>query len=243
MIRHEGELKAADVAGSAPARLVPGPMFRAILLAFGQIGDPAFRRPLLAGALLALSGGLLLAWGVGLGLGWLAGGEGWLATAAAAAGGLLALVAVWWLFVPMLLAIASLFLDGVAAAVERRHYPTLPPAEGASAAAQAWSGGVLAAKLAGLTLVLLPLSLLLPVVGMVVLWAVAAVGIGDGLFQGVAQRRMPVAEAEALRRARRREIWALGAALALLGAIAPLNLLVPVIGTAAMVHLLHRTPG
>ena len=218
-------------------------MFRAILLAFGQIGDPAFRRPLLLGALLALAGGLLLAWLVSLGLGWLAGGDGWLATTAAAAGGLLALVAMWWLFVPLLLAVASVFLDGVAAAVERRHYPALPPAEGASTAAQVWSGSVLAAKLAGLTLVLLPLSLLLPVVGMVLLWAVAAVGIGNGLFQGVAQRRMPVAAAEALRRARRWEIWTLGAALALLGAIAPLNLLVPVIGTAAMVHLLHRTPG
>jgi uncharacterized protein involved in cysteine biosynthesis len=51
---------------------------------------------------------------------------------------------------------------------------------------------------------------------------------------------MPVAAAAALKRRRRWRIWGLGGALALLGAVAPLNLLVPVIGTAAMVHLLHR---
>jgi uncharacterized protein involved in cysteine biosynthesis len=218
-------------------------MFRALLLGFGQLTDPAFRRPLLVGAGLALAGGIALAAGVSWGLGWLAGGEGWLAATAAAAGGLLALLAVWWLFVPLLLAIASLFLDGVAAAVERRHYPALPPPTGASVAAQLRAGLVLAAKLAGLTLLLLPLSLLLPVVGAVALWAVAAIGLGEGLFAGVAQRRFGLAEAEAMRRARRGVIWSLGGVLALAGLVAPFSLLVPVVGTAAMVHLLHRRPG
>jgi len=217
-------------------------MFRALLLAFGQLFDPAFRRPLLLGALLALLGGLGLAWLVSWGVGWVAGGQGWLATAASAAGGILTLFAMWWLFVPMLLAIASLFTDGVAAAVERKHYANLPPAVGANLAAQAWSGAVLALKMAGLTLILLPLSLLLPMVGAVALWAVASIGLGEGLFLAVAQRRMPVDASEALRRARRSEIWSLGGVLALLGLVAPLNLLVPVVGTAAMVHLLHRKP-
>jgi uncharacterized protein involved in cysteine biosynthesis len=215
-------------------------MFRALLLSIRQIGDPAFRRPLILAALLALAGGLGLAWVASWAVGEIAGGTGWFATIAAGAGGVLALFAVWWLFVPLLLAVASLFLDGVAAAVERRHYPSLPPASGAPVASQAWSGAVLAAKMAGITLILLPLSLLLPMLGAVALWGVAAIGIGEGLFLGVAQRRMSVEAAEALRRRRRGEIWSLGGALALLGAIAPLNLLVPVIGTAAMVHLFHR---
>ena len=215
-------------------------MLRALLLAFGQIGDPAFRRPLLLAGGLALVSVLLLAWGVSAGVGWLAAGHGWLSAIAAAAGGLLALVSMWWLFLPLLLAIASLFLDGVAAATERRHYPALPPASGASTAAQIWSGLRLALKLGLLTVVLLPLSFLVPGVGLVVLWAVAAIGLGEGLFAGVAQRRMPVAAANALKRRRRWEVWGLGGVLALLGAVAPLNLLVPVVGTAAMVHLLHR---
>ncbi|MFC7539958.1 EI24 domain-containing protein [Siccirubricoccus deserti] len=61
-------------------------------------------------------------------VGWLAGGEGWLAGLAAAAGGLMALGLAVWLFVPVVLALSGLFLDSVAAAVERRFYPALPPA-------------------------------------------------------------------------------------------------------------------
>jgi uncharacterized protein involved in cysteine biosynthesis len=215
-------------------------MFRALLLAFGQILDPAFRRPLLLGAALALAGGLALAWLVSWALSWLAGGTGWFAGVAAAAGGVLALFAVFWFFVPLLLAVASAFLDGVAAAVERRHYPALPAPQGAPVPVQAWAGVVLALKMAGLALILLPLSLVLPLVGALALWAVAAIGLGEGLFEGVAMRRMPREEAAALRKRRRGEVWGLGAALALLSLVAPLNLLVPVVGTAAMTHLLHR---
>jgi uncharacterized protein involved in cysteine biosynthesis len=218
-------------------------MIRDLFRAVRQIGDPAFRRPLILGALLALGGGLGLAWAVGWGVEALAGGEGWFAHAAAAAGGLLVLFAVFWLFVPLLLAISSLFTDGIAAAVERRWYPALPPAAGAHGAAQAWSGAVLAAKMAGLTLILLPLSLVLPLIGAIALWGVAAIGLGEGLFLAVAQRRMSVEASEALRRRRRTEIWSLGGVLALVGLVAPLNLLVPVLGTAAMVHLLHRDAG
>jgi uncharacterized protein involved in cysteine biosynthesis len=215
-------------------------MFRALLLAFGQLPDPAFRRPLILGAGLALAGGLGLAWLASWGVGELAGGTGWFAGVAAAAGGVLALFAVFWFFVPLLLAVASAFLDGVAAAVERRHYPALPPPEGAPVPVQVWSGVVLALKMAGLAMILLPLSLVLPLIGALALWAVAAIGLGEGLFEGVAMRRMGREEAAALRRRRRGEVWGLGAVLALLSALAPLNLLVPVVGTAAMTHLLQR---
>lgn len=215
-------------------------MIRALVLAFGQVFDPAFRRPLLLGAGLAVAGGVGLAWLVGWGLGEIAGGTGWFASVVAAAGGVLTLFAVFWFFVPLLLAVASLFTDGVAAAVERRHYPALPPPAGAPVPVQAWAGASLALKMAGLALILLPLSLVLPMVGAVALWAVAAIGLGEGLFEGVAMRRMSRTEAAALRRRRRGEVWGMGAALALLALVPPLNLLIPVVGTAAMTHLLHR---
>ncbi|NKC34525.1 EI24 domain-containing protein [Falsiroseomonas selenitidurans] len=215
-------------------------MLNALLLALRQIPDPAFRRPLILGALGALAGLAGLAGLSGWVLAAVAGAEGWFAAAAAAAGVVLVGVAAWWLFIPLLLAISGLFLDGVAAAVERRHYPALPSPAGAPATAQAWWAAVLAAKMAGLTLILLPLSLLLPLLGFLALWAVAAIGLGEGLFLGVALRRMDRPAAEALRRRRRGEIWSLGAALALLAAVPLVNLLVPVLGTAAMTHLLHR---
>jgi len=214
-------------------------MLRALLLAIGQIGDPAFLRVLLMAAGLTLLGGIGLAWGVSAGVGWLAGGEGWIAALASGAGALLVVLGLVWLFVPLVIAVAGLFLDGVAAAVERRHYPALPPPAGAPAAAQAWSGLKIGAGFGLLTLVLLPVSLLLPVVGPLLLWTVAAVALGEGFFMGVAQRRMGVAAADALHRRHRASIWGVGGVLALLGAVPPLGLLVPVLGTAAMVHLLE----
>jgi CysZ protein len=94
-----------------------------------------------------------------------------------------------------------------------------------------------------LSLATLPLTLVVPPVGAVLLWAVSAVGLGHGLFEGVAQRRMGVAEARALRRARETPVLALGAVLAGASLVPVLNLLVPVVGTAAMTHLLHRNGG
>jgi uncharacterized protein involved in cysteine biosynthesis len=216
-------------------------MFQPLLLAFGQIADPAFRRPLMLGALLALLSGLALAAFVSGSIGWIAGGEGWIASLAAAAGALLVIVALVFLFIPLLLAIASLFTDGVAEAVERRHHPALPPAQGASAIAQAWAGTKLAARMALITVLLLPIALFVPVIGAVVLWAVAAVSLGQGLFQGVALRRMSAPEADALARSLRWPIRTLGAVLAAMALVVPFNLLVPVVGTAAMVHVLHRS--
>ena len=215
----------------------------AFLLTLRQIGDPAFLGPLLKGFLGALLGVLglaaLAAWGVGE----LAGGSGWLAALAAAAGVVLALGLAVWLFVPVMLAIAGLFTDAVAAAVERRFYPGLPPARGAGLAAQARFNLGLALRMGLLTLLVLPVGLFLPPLGAVLFWAVSAVALGHGLFEGVAQRRMGVAEARAMRRRRQCAVLAAGGVLAALALVPGLNLLVPVLGTAAMTHLLHRGPG
>ena len=214
-----------------------------LVLPLRQVADPAFRGPLLKGllgALLAFAGLVALSgWGVSA----LAGGQSWLATIAGTLGGALALFSAVWLFVPVALAIGGLFTDPVAAAVERRFYPALPPPRGASLAAQARFNIVFAAKMLALTLVVLPLSFLVPVVGVVALWLVAAISLGQGLFEGVAQRRMGVAAAQALRRRRWASVLAVGGALAALAAVPIANLLVPVLGTAAMTHLLHRGPG
>ncbi len=205
-----------------------------------QVFDRGFRGPLikgLLGAILALGGLIVLAdWAVML----LAGGTGWLATAAGVLGGVAGLFAAFWLFVPFALAIAGLFLDETAAAVEQRHYPGLPTPRGASLAAQGVFNVTLALKVLGLNLILLPVALLLPLVGGALIWLVAAVSLGHGLFEGVAQRRMGVAEARVLRKRREFSVLAVGAVLGLLALVPFANLLVPVLGTAAMTHLLHR---
>lgn len=215
-------------------------MIAPFLLALRQLGDPAFLGPLLkglGGALLVFAGLVAAgAWGAEA----LAGGSGWLARAAAALGGLLTLGLAVWLFVPVLLAVASLFLDPVADAVERRFYPGLLPAKGTGLAAQVRFNLWFGLKMAAASLAALPLILTVPPVGTVLLWLVSAYGLGHGLFEGVAQRRMGVEEARAVRRGREARVLGVGAILAAIALIPGLNLLVPVIGTAAMTHLLHR---
>ncbi|HEY4253764.1 MAG TPA: EI24 domain-containing protein [Roseomonas sp.] len=215
-------------------------MTRAIWLAFDQLGDPAFRRPILLGAIGAIAALLLLATGAGYGIGWALGGlPHWLVGIAQALGSLLTLGLAWWLFLPLALAIGGAFLDAVAAAVEARHYPDLPPAQGAGLAAQGWWNVKFALGMLALQLLLLPLVLFLPVIGAAIALAIAAHAMGVGLFEGVAQRRMGIDAARAARRARRWRVWLLGLALAAIAAVPFVNLLVPVLGTAAAVHLLQ----
>jgi uncharacterized protein involved in cysteine biosynthesis len=215
----------------------------ALALALRQLGDRAFLAPLakgFLGALLAFLGlAALGAWGLGS----VAGGQGWLAGVAAAAGGVAAIALAIWLFVPVVLALAGLFLDPVASAVERRFYPALPPAGGAGLAAQARFNLGLGLRMGGLALLALPVALLVPPLGAALLWGVSAVALGHGLFEGVAQRRMDVPAARAARRAREGRVLGVGAVLAAMALVPGLNLLVPALGTAAMTHLLHRVDG
>ncbi len=218
-------------------------MLHSLLLAVRQLDDPAIRAPLVKGALgsaLALAGLVALS---ASGLTWLAAGQaGWVATIAPWLGGIAGLLIAWWLFLPITIAIAGAFAGDVAAAVERRHYPGLPPPQGATAGAQlVWSVGF-GLKMLLLQLLLLPL-LLIPVFGFALALILSSRLLGNGMFEGTAQFRMSVAEAKAFRRRRTGEVWVLGMVLALIGLVPLLNLLVPVLGPAAAVHLLHRSAG
>lgn len=215
-------------------------MLNACLLALRQLPDPAFIGPLAKAFGAALLAFLGLAWLAAWGVGAMAGGDGWLAGIAAALGGLLVLGLSVWLFVPVMLGLSGLFLDPVAAAVERRFYPALPPPQGASLLAQARFNLGFAAKTGAVALLALPLLFFAPPVGAVVLWLISTIALGHGLFEGVAQRRMPVAAARVLRWQREFSVLGIGALLAAMALVPGLNLLVPVLGTAAMTHLLHR---
>lgn len=143
-----------------------------------------------------------------------------------------------WLFLPVAALIATLFIERIARAVERRHYPTLPPAPGSSLLAGLADGLVLARRILLLNLLALVLALLLPGLGLVLAWAIAAYAMGRGLFVTVALRRFDRRAAEELYVANRGMVLAQGGLLALAGYLPGLNLLIPVIGTAAMVHVL-----
>jgi len=212
------------------------PFIRAI----EQLDDPAMRRVLWRSLGLAAGCFALLCVGSFAGIHhWLA-RDGWLGWLAGALGVVVAGLSALWLFLPVAIVIAGFFLEPVCRAVERRWYPELPPPAPAHVAAQSWDGVVVALRVLFLTFLTLPLAILFPPVGLALGWAVTAWAIGRGLFVAVAMRRMSRGAATALYHRQRPAVLFQGALLALAGYLPPLNLLVPLVGTAAMVHVLER---
>jgi uncharacterized protein involved in cysteine biosynthesis len=79
-----------------------------------------------------------------------------------------------WLFVPVAFAIGTLYLDRIAAAVEQRYYPHMPRARGAPLGAQIWDIVVLGLRILLLNLLALFLAIILPGIGLLLAWAIAA---------------------------------------------------------------------
>jgi len=148
-----------------------------------------------------------------------------------------------WLFLPVAAAIGTLYFDRIALAVERRFYPELTAPQGAPLLEQFWDGIAVGLRVLLLNVIALVLALMLPGVGLVLGWMIAAFAIGRGFFVAVAMRRMPRATAESLYRSRRGTVLTQGAILAAATYLPMLNLLIPVIGVAAMIHILDSALG
>ncbi len=215
-------------------------MFTPIARAVEQLDDPAILRVLLASLALSAACFALLCAATAAGLHHALAGIAWLAWIAGVLGGFAVVVSGLWLFLPVAVVIASLFMEPVCRAVERRWYPALPEPEGAGLAEQLWEGVVVGALVLALSLLGLVLALVLPGIGLVFGWAITAWALGRGLFVAVAMRRMGRPEAGALYRRHRGAVLAQGAALSLAGYVPLANLLVPVLGTACMVHVLMQ---
>ena len=219
-------------------------MFAPFTRAIEQLDDPAILGVLIRSVLLSAACFALLCAGTAYGLHHVLAASlarfAWLAWLASALGGFLVLLSGVWLFLPISVVIASLFMEPVCRAVERRWYPALPAPQGASLAAQLWDGVVVGLLVAALSLVSLLLALVVPGIGLVLGWAITAWALGRGLFVAVAMRRMGRAEAGALYLRYRGSVLVQGAALALSGYLPLVNLLVPVLGTACMVHVLMQ---
>ncbi len=215
-------------------------MLSPLTRAIAQLQDPVFLGVVWRSLLLSAVGFLALLAGSVWGINHFVAQPGWLGWLAATAGGVGAALLALWLFVPVALVISTLYMDRVAAAVDRRFYPDLPVPLGAPLTVQAWDGLALGAQVLALQLAALLLAILLPGVGIVLGWLVAGWAIGRGLYMGVAMRRMGRAEALRSYAARRLPVLLQGVALALASSVPGFNLLVPVLGTAAMVHVLNR---
>jgi uncharacterized protein involved in cysteine biosynthesis len=167
-----------------------------------------------------------------------ASGHGILVWALDALGSVAAAVLAMWLFLPVAATIGSLYFERIARAVERRFYPALPPARPAPMLDQLYVSVAVGLRVLALNILALLLTLFIPGIGLPIGWAVASWAIGRGLFIAVAMRRMNRPEAEALYHSVRPIALVQGGAMAAAAYFPLLNLLIPVVGTAAMVHVL-----
>ena len=211
-----------------------------ISLALAQLSDPALLRVIWRSVLFsAVFFAAVLAGTITLVHHYVAAG-GLLAWAVDALGSISAALLAMWLFLPVAAMIGTLYFERIARAVERRHYPSLPPARPAPLSQQLGTSAALGLRVLGLNVLALLLTLFLPGLGLPIGWAIASWAMGRGLFLAVAMRRLSRPDAEALYRAVRPVALAQGGAMAAAAYFPLLNLLIPVVGTAAMVHVLDR---
>jgi uncharacterized protein involved in cysteine biosynthesis len=166
---------------------------------------------------------------VATGIGWLDPVLPWLT-------GLGGVVAAFFLLPVVTVSVLGLFVDEVAVRVEQVNYPDVPPGRSASLL----TGLLLTLKLLGLTLGLnllaLPFYLFLPGANLLIFLGLNGYLLSREYVEAVAQRRMAPKEIDRLRREHRGRFLAAGVALAGLALVPFANLLLPVAGTALMVH-------
>jgi len=216
-------------------------MIRAFELAFSQLTDPKMRSVLWQSLLLSLVlqvALIALAW---WGLASFATFKWqWVNDLIRWLGGGAVIVLALMLFPASFGIVISIFMERIADIVEARHYPALGPARGIPIWTGIWTGVAFLVALVVLNLVMLPIyivAIFVAGLGAVVFYAVNGLLTGRMYYELVALRRRSPADVKAWRKANPGILWLTGIVIVLLGTIPILNLLVPVVGTAAMVHV------
>lgn len=212
-------------------------MIRAFCLALGDLGDPAVRRALWRSLLLSFLA--LFALVAGLETFLLEShlfATGWLDTAVDVFGGLISLVLATVLYPAVAAAVTGLFGEQVVEAVERRHYPGLPPL-----AARGLLDGVgPALRFSGVVLALNLLAIpfyFIPVVNLGVFFILNGYLLGREYLELVALRRLAPEAVQAFRRRHGVTLFLCGLIVAFLLPLPLVNLLVPVIASAFLTHV------
>jgi len=229
-------------------------MLKALSRAFSQSFDPAFRRvfnrsmlySLVTFVVVWLASWFALDWaGAGF-VAWLrdwTGDGAWIAPIEwlvdAAAIGAIA-IASFFLFPAVMASIMALLLDDIAQAVERRHYPELPPARPQPLGEAILGGLIFALVTLILNLLVLPLYLILvfvPPLNFVLFYLLNGYLLGREYFELVAVRRLDLPTTKRLRRDFRGRVILAGAVITFLLTIPLVNLVTPIIATAFMLHV------
>ncbi len=226
-------------------------MFVALSKAIQQCSDPTFRRVMLRALGLSLAvfvlvwilAGVLLAWGGGWLIDWIQPQGVWenileVVFGAGAVGGVL--FASFILFPAVMVMVLSFLLEDIAAAVEARHYPTLPPARPQPIGEMVRSGLAFAAVSVAINLLALPLYLVLiflPPFNLILFYSVNGYLFGREYFEIVALRRQAPRDAKRLRRRYRGRLFLAGIPITVMMTIPIVNLFAPIVATGFMVHI------
>jgi CysZ protein len=216
-------------------------MIRAFDLAVRQLGDPRLRgiiwQSLALSLVLQIAIGVVAWWVLQsfatFQWNWLNETIRWLG------GGAVAVLALM-LFPASFGIVISIFLEKIADIVEGEHYPHLGRARGIPVWTGIQSGLVFLLTLVALNLVLLPfylVGLFVAGLGAVLFYGANGWLTGREYYEQVALRRLDPPAVKAWRKANGGVLWLTGIILVFLGTIPILNLIVPVLGVAAMVHV------
>ncbi|MEM1383610.1 MAG: EI24 domain-containing protein [Pseudomonadota bacterium] len=150
------------------------------------------------------------------------------------------LAASTFLMIPVAAAFVGLFLETVAEAVERRHYPGI-----VARTQRGWRETIgetllFALALMAINIAALAVYLLAGPLAPLLFYALNGYLLGREYFMTVAARHLPMAEARRLRRRFRWRVWLAGTVMAVPLTVPVLNLVIPVLGVATFTHQFHR---
>jgi len=144
------------------------------------------------------------------------------------------------LMIPVAAAFVGFYQEDIAARVEARYYPSLPPAAPISFSDGLWDGARFLGFFAVVNIAALVVYLSSPLLAPYVFWLVNGLLLGRQFFELAAMRRIGRKPALKLLRRHYVQIWAAGVLLAIPMTIPVFNLVLPIIGVAVYTHMFHR---
>jgi len=136
-------------------------------------------------------------------------------------------------------AVIGIFLDDIADAVEARHYPADPISRDIPLWSSIWDAVKFFAVIILFNILALPLYLI-PGLNLIVYYLLNGYLLSRDFFQQVAVRHHEMAVVSKLRKIGKLELFLTGVATAFCMTVPVLNLIVPIIATATMVHLYKK---
>lgn len=139
--------------------------------------------------------------------------------------------------------VLSVYLDPICDAVERKHYPDLPPAREQPVLEMTGDALRMTLIIILVNLAALPLYLILlffPPFNVLVFYSVNGYLLGREFFEIAAVRRMSSSEAGRLRRRQQGRIFLTGVVIAILLTLPVINIVMPIVAIAFMLHVFER---